>query len=440
MTAKKEKALIVGAALKRPHRGEPDASLPARRVQPRGGEQAEASLDELRRLCETAGAGVEAAYSVRLQNFNPATLIGKGKAEELAGEVRRTGASTVVFDEELSPAQQRNLEELIPAKIIDRTRLILDIFAARARTREGELQVELAQLNYLLPRLTGRGAAMMQQTGGIGTRGPGERKIEYDRRRLRDYIVQLERKIETVRSERRVRRERRERIPLAQIAIVGYTNAGKSTLLNTLSGKAGDVYADDKLFATLDPTTRRIRLKNGGFALFTDTVGFIQKLPHTLVAAFRATLEEITLADCVVHVRDASSPMLREQKKTVLATLAELDAAGIPVIEALNKVDLLDEKHRAALLRENPHAVRISALKGEGMDELLGKVWETLSAIWKPRAITVPPQDGELLHEIYETCMVVSRAETAAGTRLEALATDGNWERITARLTGESAT
>ena len=417
-----EKAIIVGLELKRPRQhGEAEAAA--------------SSLEELRRLCETAGAEVTSSHALRVQNFTPATLIGRGQAEELALAVSSSGSHTVIFDEDLSPAQQRNLEDIIHAKIIDRTRLILDIFAQRARTREGEIQVELAQLSYLLPRLTGRGSAMMQQTGGIGTRGPGERKLECDRRRLRDNIVQLEREIEVVRRDRDLRRQRRERVPLAQIALAGYTNAGKSTLLNAFSGKLNDVYADDKLFATLDPTTRRVRLKNGGHALFTDTVGFIQKLPHSLVAAFSATMEEITIADCILHVRDASSPCFKEHKATVLATLAQLEASDVPVIEVLNKADLLENSHRAALLRENPQTLFVSALNGEGLDECMKKIETVLSAIWKPRTLTIPPTLGGLMHLVHESCMVVGRRDKADGSvELDIMATDANWQRITTKL------
>jgi GTP-binding protein HflX len=423
-----EKAILAGLELKRP-RKHGEAST------------AESSLEELRRLCETAGGEPLGIYAFRVQNYNPATLIGTGQAEELAHSVKSSGASTVIFDEELSPAQQRNLENIIHAKIIDRTRLILDIFAQRARTREGELQVELAQLSYLLPRLTGRGSAMMQQTGGIGTRGPGERKIEYDRRRLRDHIVQLEREIEVVRRDRDIRRQRRASVPLAQIAIAGYTNAGKSTLLNTLSGKRNDVYADDKLFATLDPTTRRIRLKNGGHALFTDTVGFIQKLPHSLVAAFRATMEEITLADCILHVRDASSPFFKEQKETVLSTLAELRAGAVPVIEVLNKSDLLEDARRAALLRENPQALIVSALNGDGLDICMERIETVLSAIWKPRKLLITPERGAMANMVHESCMVTGRTENADGSvELSVMATDSNWQRINAKLSGTDNT
>ena len=238
--------------------------------------QTTSSLEELHRLAHTAGGEVAGVFRVRVNAFHPATLIGSGKMEEIAEQTRLLEAQTVIFDDEITPAQQKNLEKVISAKVIDRTRLILDIFAQRARTQEGKLQVELAQLKYLLPRLGGQGTALMQQKGGIGLRGPGETKLEYDKRRLRLRISKLEKEIEQVKKERSLRRERRGEIPLPQIAIVGYTNAGKSTLLNALTRQSA-VYADDKLFATLDPTTRRVKMPAGGEMLFTDTVGIIQK-------------------------------------------------------------------------------------------------------------------------------------------------------------------
>ena len=292
----------------------------------------EESLAELKRLAHTAGAEVLNVWRVRVQAFNAAGFIGSGKTEEIAQDVRLRQAQAVIFDDEISPAQQKNLEKVIPAKVIDRTRLILDIFAQRARTQEGKLQVELAQLKYLLPRLGGQGTALMQQKGGIGLRGPGETKLEYDKRRLRLRISKLEKEIEQVKKERSLRRQRRGQIPLPQIAIVGYTNAGKSTLLNALTRRPA-VYADDKLFATLDPTTRRVHMPAGGEMLFTDTVGFIQKLPHSLVSSFRATLEETTFADVILHVQDASSPHRAEQASTVRRIITELGAQTTPIIE-----------------------------------------------------------------------------------------------------------
>jgi len=411
-----EKTILVSAALKKERRGN------------------DGSLEELKRLVETAGGEACAVFESRLERFNPATLIGSGKAREIALEAVSKNASTVIFDDDLTPAQQRNLEELIPAKIIDRTRLILDIFARRAKTREGELQVELAQLNYLLPRLTGRGQSMMQQTGGIGTRGPGERKIEYNRRTLRERIARLSREIDSVKKERAVRRQRRAKVPVPQVAIAGYTNAGKSTLLNSLTGGKAGVYADDKLFATLDPTTRRARLPGGGCALFTDTVGFIQKLPHAVVAAFRSTLEEIADTDCIIHVRDSASAALKEQKETVLSTLRELGAQDVPVIEVFNKTDIISARELKILRRENPGSVFISALNCEGLDELLVRTQEALSSAWKPRRIFIPAGDEKLLAEIHGTCLIISKDyPTDGGVLVEFLATEGNWRRLAAK-------
>jgi len=417
----REKAIIVGIELKT-----------------RGAKQDELSLEELGRLTNTAGAEVAASLTARLHQYNPATLIGSGKADELADMARELDADTVIFDDDISPAQQRNLESIIPAKIVDRTRLILDIFAQRARTREGELQVELAQLSYLLPRLTGRGSAMMQQTGGIGTRGPGERKIEYDRRRIRDNIVRLEKEIAVVKSEREIRRRRRASVPVPQVALAGYTNAGKSTLLNALTqGKAG-VYVDDLLFATLDPTSRKVKLPCGGSAVFTDTVGFIQKLPHSLVAAFRSTLEEIALTDCVLHVRDASSPHITLQGETVRQTLGELHAGHIPVIEVFNKTDLLEPDALAELKKQHAGAVFISAAKSEGLAELLAAAEKVLSASWKTHTVRLGHHAHAVEQEIYNCAMVTGRRHTPEGkAELTFMSTDANWQRISRRLLSE---
>lgn len=345
------------------------------------------SLEELKRLAETAGGRAARVFDVRLQAYNAALFIGSGKAEEIARAAEELHASAVIFDDEITPAQQQNLEEIIPAKVIDRTRLILDIFASRARTQEGKLQVELAQLNYLLPRLGGKGAAMMQQKGGIGMRGPGERKLEYDRRRLRARISKLEKEIEHVKSGRGLRRARRADVPLPQVAIVGYTNAGKSTLLNALTRQQA-VYADDKLFATLDPTTRRVVCENGAQLLFTDTVGFIQKLPHSLVSAFRATLEETKFADLILHVQDASSPERDEQAQTVRQILAELETTHTPVVDVFNKAELLNRQQLAELKKQYPQAVFISASERINLDGLLARVERQVAARWKARGLT----------------------------------------------------
>lgn len=390
----------------------------------------EESLEELRRLAHTAGAEVAETFRVRMQAFGAAALIGRGKAEEIAQAVRLNEAQTVIFDDEISPAQQNNLEEIIPAKVIDRTRLILDIFAQRARTQEGKLQVELAQLKYLLPRLGGKGTALMQQKGGIGLRGPGETKLEYDKRRLRLRISKLEKEIEQVKQERSLRRQRRGQIPLPQIAIVGYTNAGKSTLLNALTNQTA-VYADDKLFATLDPTTRRVRMPAGGEMLFTDTVGFIQKLPHSLVSSFRATLEETTFADVILHVQDASSPHRAEQAATVRKILTDLGAQKTPLIEVFNKADLLSPARQALLQAQVPQALFVSAARGTHLRQLLEQVEEAAAYRWKLHRLVLPPQSFALLGKIYEKALVTGRKEKPSGAvELTLMATDGNFASL----------
>ena len=355
--------------------------------------------------------------------------------EEIAETVRLTNAQTVIFDDEISPAQQKNLEEVIPAKVIDRTRLILDIFAQRARTQEGKLQVELAQLKYLLPRLGGQGTALMQQKGGIGLRGPGETKLEYDKRRLRLRISKLEKEIEQVKKERGLRRERRTQIPLPQIAIVGYTNAGKSTLLNVLT-RQNAVYADDKLFATLDPTTRRVHMPAGGEMLFTDTVGFIQKLPHSLVSSFRATLEETSFADVILHVHDASSPHRTAQAETVRQIITDLGAQTIPVIDVFNKIDLLSPARLALLQAQNPQGSFISAGNKLGLTELLEQVEENVARRWKLRRLTLEPKARGLIGFIYGKALVNGQKELPSGAlELTLMATDGNYHSILKKLT-----
>lgn len=393
------------------------------------------SLEELKRLAHTAGGTVVHTFQIRVQAFNSATLIGSGKMEEIAETVRLTNAQTVIFDDEISPAQQKNLEEVIPAKVIDRTRLILDIFAQRARTQEGKLQVELAQLKYLLPRLGGQGTALMQQKGGIGLRGPGETKLEYDKRRLRLRISKLEKEIEQVKKERGLRRERRTQIPLPQIAIVGYTNAGKSTLLNVLT-RQNAVYADDKLFATLDPTTRRVHMPAGGEMLFTDTVGFIQKLPHSLVSSFRATLEETSFADVILHVHDASSPHRNAQAETVRQIITDLGAQTIPVIDVFNKIDLLSPARLALLQAQNPQGSFISAGNKLGLTELLEQVEENVARRWKLRRLTLEPKERGLIGFIYGKALVNGQKELPSGAlELTLMATDGNYHSILKKLT-----
>lgn len=299
------------------------------------------SIAELGELARTAGAEVVGQTTQRLEHPNPATYIGKGKVEEIVEARHELDASLVIFDDELSPSQQRNLERAIGTKVLDRTALILDIFATHAHTREGRLQVELAQMQYMLPRLAGQWSHLERMEGAIGTRGPGETQIETDRRIIRSRIARIRRELDDVRAQRALYRRRRARNGMPVVTLVGYTNAGKSSLMRALSG--ADVLAEDKLFATLDPVTRRLRLPSGEVVLLTDTVGFIQKLPTDLVAAFRATLEEVAEADLLLHVIDISHPAAYEQTQAVERTLEEIGADGRPVLLALNKLDLLTD-------------------------------------------------------------------------------------------------
>jgi GTP-binding protein HflX len=344
----------------------------------------EASLAEFKELARSAGAEVAATLMQRRARPDAATLVGQGKLEEIAGVAASTHADVVLFDHDLSPSQLRNLEAKLPCRVIDRTQLILDIFARHARTREGQLQVELAQLEYQLPRLAGRGKAMSQLGGGIGTRGPGETQLETDRRKINLRIDHVKEQLESVRRIRRQQRQRREAVPVPVVALVGYTNAGKSTLFNALSRMAvpggapagAGVLESARMFATLDPKLKQLQLPSRRRILLSDTVGFIRNLPHTLVTSFRATLEEVERAEVLLHVRDASSPMMEEQKRQVEAVLGELDVQGKPVIEVLNKVDLLPEEARVAAGgsaegRGGSARVAVSALTKYGLDALL---------------------------------------------------------------------
>ena len=339
-----------------------------------------ASLAEFEELAGSAGAEVAAVLVQRRAKPDPATLIGEGKLEEIAGAAVSANADLVLFDHDLSPSQLRNLAAKLPCRVIDRTQLILDIFARHARTREGQLQVELAQLEYQLPRLAGRGRAMSQLGGGIGTRGPGETQLETDRRKINLRIDHVKRQLESVRRIRRQQRQRREAVPVPVVAMVGYTNAGKSTLFNALTD-AG-VLESSKMFATLDPKLAQLRLPSRRKILLSDTVGFIRNLPHTLVTSFRATLEEVERAEVLLHVRDASSPLMDEQKQQVEKVLAELDVAGKPVIEVLNKIDLLPPEDRSLVRRSGrgKHSVLASGLSKIGLDALLTAIDDALIA------------------------------------------------------------
>jgi GTPase len=334
--------------------------------------------EELQELVRTAGGEAVATIIQHRQSPNPATYIGTGKVDEVKEAAVAYQADLVVFDDELTPVQQRNLGERLERRVLDRTQLILDIFAQRARTREGKLQVELAQLSYLLPRLSSLYTKFERQQGGIGLRGPGETKLEADRRRVRTRIADLNKEIDLIRQQRRTARANRDRTGYPTGALVGYTSAGKSTLLNALTG--AEVLADPKLFATLDPTTRRATLPGGRPILVTDTVGFIRRLPHNLVAAFRATLEETVDADVLLHVVDASSPEMEEQMEAVIEVLTELHIQDKPIVTVLNKIDLVKDTYRLReMVANHPDTVYISALTGDGLPQLLLTVERVLA-------------------------------------------------------------
>lgn len=373
------------------------------------GLNAEESLVEFRELVTSAGGEVAAELLQRRPKPDPATLVGSGKVEEIAGVAASVEADLVLFDHDLSPTQLRNLEAALPCRVLDRTQLILDIFARHARTREGQLQVELAQLEYMLPRLTGRGKAMSQLGGGIGTRGPGETQLETDRRRIQRRIDQLKRDLEAVRRVRRQQRQRREAVPVPTVALVGYTNAGKSTLFNCLTG-AG-VLQSHKMFATLDPKLRAIQLPSKRRVLLSDTVGFIRNLPHTLVTSFRATLEEVEQAEVLLHVCDAASPYGEEQKNQVEKVLGELDSLSKPRIEVLNKIDLLNAEQRHGLeSRTHSSAVTVSARSGEGMDRLLEAIDGALhSDPILTAELRVPQHEGSVLAMLEAGAVIESR-------------------------------
>lgn len=358
------------------------------------------SLEELRQLASTAGAEVVKVLTQKLERPTAPYYIGKGKAEELAQLCQEHQATSVIFDDELTPAQGRNLEQLVTRKVIDRTQLILDIFAARARTREGRLQVELAQLQYLLPRLTRMWGHLSRQSGGIGTRGPGETQLEVDRRRVQEKIAKLKEELRGVRQIRATQREGRLRRHWPLASLVGYTNAGKSSLLNILTG--ADALAENKLFATLDPTTRHCLLPNHQKILLTDTVGFIRKLPHTLVESFKATLEEVELADVLLHVVDLSHPQYEEQIEAVTKILKELRVDQKPTLLIFNKIDQL--KHQAMLeaqLARFPGSVAISAKSGLGLEQLREAVQQLLSQWRVTRRYRIPLEKSALLAEIH---------------------------------------
>jgi GTP-binding protein HflX len=369
------------------------------------------SLEELRELAVSAGAEVLDVISQKRDSPAAATFIGTGKVEELAVRCRDTGANLVIFDDDLSPAQGRNLSEILGlnVKVIDRTELILDIFAQRARTREGKIQVELAQLHYMLPRLAGLWTHLSRQRGGVGSRGPGEQQLEVDRRRVQEKIHRLEHALDEVRKNRRVERGGRQRLHWPLVSIIGYTNSGKSTLMNALTG--ADVLAEDKLFATLDPTARKLRLPNNQNILISDTVGFLRKLPHHLVESFKATLEEVVEADLLLHVVDASHPQAQDQAKAVEIVLKELDAWGKPTLVALNKIDKLEIGATALekFQREFDRPVPISAKTGENLDSLRDEIANRLKDRRVDVTLSIPQDRAKTIALVYRSGYVTAR-------------------------------
>jgi GTP-binding protein HflX len=384
-----------------------------------GRARTESSVQELGLLARSAGADVVGSLIQERPRKDPATLIGRGKVEDVARISDEKRADLLVFDDELSPAQQRNLEQAVRRKTVDRTQLILDIFARRAHTREGRLQVELAQLDYMLPRLTGKGVLLSRLGGGIGTRGPGETKLETDRRRIRQRIQSVKREIDRVRRSRTTRRQARQRMAVPVVALVGYTNAGKSTLFTRLTG--AETAVSDQLFLTLDPLVRRARLGGGREVLVVDTVGFIQKLPHGLIAAFRATLEEVVEADLLLHVMDAAAEDMEARAAAVQAVLDEIGAAKRPMIHVLNKIDLLPPARAAALAEARPDAVSTSAATGEGLDRLQATLSRRLELAARTVRLRFAARDARGIAGVYTAGQVVSHEVMGDEVRIDAL-------------------
>jgi len=389
---------------------------------------AQESLDELRSLASSAGAQIAGEFLQHRDKPDAATLIGKGKLQEIRGAAASVGAELILFDHDLSPSQQRNIEDVVETRVIDRTALILDIFARHARTREGQLQVELAQLEYLLPRLGGRGIEMSQLGGGIGTRGPGETQLETDRRKIYRRIRHVKQQLENVRRIRAQQRQRRESVPVATVALVGYTNAGKSTLFNALT--RADVLASSKMFATLDPTIRSVTLPSRRKVLVSDTVGFIRSLPHTLVSAFRATLEEVQRAALILQVSDASNPLSAEQDAQVELVLKELEADKKPRLRVMNKIDLMPAGRRDALL-DDGQLVHISAVKGIGLTTLLERIDKALEQDPLSRIhLRVPQKEGKTLAMLEARARIYSRHYKDGLVELEAEAPESLVRRV----------
>lgn len=391
---------------------------------PREREEAEESMAELSGLAVSAGATVvEKVFQYR-REISPKYYIGEGKVEELAHLVEKTGADLVIFDHNLSPTQQRSLEEALKVKVLDRTQVILDIFAQRARTNEGKLQVELAQLTYLLPRLKGKGLAMSRLGGGIGTRGPGEKKLEEDRRRITQRIDRIRKEIEEIQKRRARQRQSRQKSPVPNVSLVGYTSAGKSTLFNFLTREKR--YTSPHLFATLDPMIRRVTFEDGAYFFLSDTVGFIKKLPVELISAFKATLEEIKEADCLVHVIDITSGTAMEQALAVEKTLEDLDIRDLPVIKVFNKIDLLSEEEKRMLLKRNEPTgnlpIYLSSLTGQGVDILKKRLRYLLFKNYAEFKLFIPKNRQEIINSIHRQSIILKRTEISEGWEYQVMA------------------
>ena len=388
--------------------------------------QSSCDPEEIIQLTESAGASVIHVIHIKIDRVDPGYYIGKGKVSEIASLAAEKEADLAVFDCGLSPAQQSKLEEDTGLRVVDRTQVILDIFAQRAKTNEGKLQVELAQLNYLLPRLRGRGVEMSRLGGGIGTRGPGEMKLETDRRRIKKRISRLNMEIDRIRKHRALGRKERSR--LLNIALIGYTNSGKSTLMNKLTDSRE--LAENRLFSTLDSAARRIALPENTPAVIIDTVGFIRDLPHHLVAAFKATLEEVTAADILLNVMDASDPLCEERLRTVMDTLEELGAGGKTMVSALNKIDLLDEEAITRVRNIFPHAVPVSAKTGEGLDELMKSVVQNARGSRRRVKLRIPQTQAGLIARIHREANILYKRYENEHIVLEADAGEALYNEI----------
>lgn len=393
-----------------------------------GSWSAEERTTELEELATSSGAEVRGTMIVARDRPSPAYFIGKGKTEEISEICAEKEIDVVIFNNDLTGTQQKNLEEIVNVKIIDRTQLILDIFARRAKSNDGKIQVELAQLLYLMPRLTGRGILLSRLGGGIGTRGPGEQKLEVDRRRIRDRITKLKRDLAKLSLQRATRRKQRTKFSLLTIAIIGYTNCGKSTLLNALTESR--VYTRDRLFSTLDPTIRSFILPNNQKVLFVDTVGFLNELPHHLIESFKATLEEVVNADILLHLVDVSYPKAKEMERAVFDVLGELNAADKPVITVLNKIDKISDNEIKRFIKEFRDAIAISALKKQNFGELIDRIVLHLNSIVKIYRISLPQNKARLISLIHERGHVLKREYRGDMVYLEAQIPTSLYDRI----------